>query len=309
MQIFQDLSQITSEHPTVLTIGTFDGVHIGHERLIRSTVESAQKNGLRSALVTFFPHPRVVLGRAEPFYLTSNAEKFARMERLGLDRVVAVTFTLEMAQCSAAQFVAMLVGNLGMREMNIGYDFALGNHRDGDIKCLRAMGIERGFTVRVVEPVQLNGLSVSSSRIRTALQTGDIRQANACLGRPFRMSGQVLSTWHDRARDELVVTLASDRDHAIPCLGAYACHAQIDGTAASHRAVVEIGTWSCSDMGKHTLLVHLPDLAGEVYGHSMTLDLIERERPDDEGMVSLPVTYRSSRHRDKIWIQAQPQES
>lgn len=291
MQIFQDLSQITSDSLTVLTIGAFDGVHLGHERLIRSTVESAREKGHSSALVTFFPHPRVALGRAEPFYLTSNAERFARMERLGLDCVVVVKFTLETAQLSAAQFVAKLVAHLGMREMHIGYDFALGSHREGNASCLRALGVELGYTVRVCQPVQLDGLPISSTRIRAALQAGDICKANACLGRPFRVSGQILDTWRDRARGERVVMLGSDREHAIPSAGTFACRAQING-ASTHQAMVEIGRSSCFDTGKRELLVHLRDFDRDVYEHSMTLDLIEGARLNVKSHVQLPVTKR-----------------
>lgn len=294
MQIFHDLSEITSEYPTVLTVGAFDGVHLGHERLIHSTVECAQRKGFRSALVTFFPHPRVVLGHAEPFYLTSNAERFARMERLGLDCVLVVKFTLEMAQLSAARFVAKLVGSLNMREMHIGYDFALGRYREGNAASLRDIGVEQGYIVHVTEPVRVNELPISSSRIRAALQAGDIRQANACLGRPFRVSGRILTTWHERARGERIVMLAPDKEHAIPFAGVYACHAQINGTAPSHRAMVETGVSSCLDLGEHALLVHLQDFDGEVYGHSMTLDLIEGAEFDLKSNVPLSLTYRPS---------------
>jgi riboflavin kinase/FMN adenylyltransferase len=289
MQLFQGLSQIISNRPTVLTIGAFDGVHLGHERLIRSTVESAQANGLRSGLVTFFPHPRVVLGCAEPFYLTSNSEKFARMEQLGLDFVVLVTFTTEMAKWSAAEFVATLAGHLNIREMHVGYDFALGSQREGNATCLRSIGIERGYSVHVPERVLLNGLPVSSSRIRAALQAGDIHLANACLGRPFRAGGRVLSTWRDHTRDELVVRLASDTDHAKPYAGTYSCRAQFAGATASHQATVEIGAWSGFDMSRHTLQVYLPGFRGDVYGHSMTLDLIDRERAEVHKNVPWPM--------------------
>lgn len=295
MQIFRDLAQITSEYSTMLTIGAFDGVHLGHERLIRSTVESARENGLSSALVTFFPHPRVALGRAEPFYLTSNAERFERMERLGLDCVVVVNFTLETARLSAAQFVAELVGNLGMRELHIGYDFALGSQREGDATCLRALGVELGYGVRVCQPVQLDGLPISSSRIRAALRAGDIRQANACLGRPFRVSGQILNAWHDPARGELVAVLGSDQEHAMPSTGTYSCRAQIHGVPATHRAVLETGISSGFDTGKRELLVHLRDFDGEVNGHSMTLDLIEGARLDVKRHVPGSPTYRPLR--------------
>src|SRR5512136_644547 len=173
MQVFHNLSTLISRRPTVLTIGAFDGVHLGHRHLIKSAVESAQATGSQSALVTFFPHPSVVLGRAAPFYLTSNEEKLALLEPLGLDDVVVVEFTPETAQIRAARFVNLLVENLRMREMWIGHDFALGYKREGDAAFLHAMGAERGYTVRVVEPLMLENKPVSSSRVREALRAGD----------------------------------------------------------------------------------------------------------------------------------------
>src|SRR5512136_2570076 len=168
MQVFSNLQSPISNTPTVLTIGAFDGVHLGHQHLIRSVVESAQAGQRRSALVTFFPHPSVVLGRAEPFYLTSNEEKLEQLEQLGLDLAVIVEFTTETTHIRAAEFVNLLIENLSMREMRIGHDFALGYKREGNAAFLRAMGIERGYSVRMIEPVLLDGQPVSSSRIRTA---------------------------------------------------------------------------------------------------------------------------------------------
>ena len=155
MQVLHDLTQPISKQSTVLTIGTFDGVHLGHQHLIRSVVESARAHNSRSALVTFFHHPNVVLGRAEPFYLTSNEEKLEQFERLGLDLTVVVQFTLETTRIRAAEFVNLLIENLSMREMWIGHDFALGYKREGDEAFLQAMGVERGYSVHTVEPVRL----------------------------------------------------------------------------------------------------------------------------------------------------------
>src|SRR5512136_2342842 len=121
MQVLHDLSAFISRQPTVLTIGAFDGIHLGHRHLISSAVESARATASQSALVTFFPHPSVVLGRAAPFYLTSNEEKLALLEPLGLDVVVVIEFTPETAQIRAARFVDLLAENLRMREMWIGH--------------------------------------------------------------------------------------------------------------------------------------------------------------------------------------------
>ena len=281
MQIFHDLTSPITQFPTVLTIGAFDGVHLGHQQLIRSVVESARASNRRSVLVTFFPLPSIVLGRATPFYLTSNEEKLAELERLGLDVVVLVEFTLETAQIRAAQFVNLLIENLQMREMWIGHDFALGYKREGNAEFLRAMGVERGYTIHSVDAVMLDGRPVSSSRVRDALRAGDIGQANACLGRPFQLSGVVVQGAH-RGRKLGVPTanLSVWAEHAVPANGIYACRAHLEGAAALRDAVINIGTRPTFDNGARTIEAHLLDFDGDLYGQTMTLDFIAYQRPE-----------------------------
>jgi riboflavin kinase/FMN adenylyltransferase len=279
MQVFHNLSSLISQHPTVLTIGAFDGVHLGHRHLVRSVVESAQASGRRAALVTFFPHPSVVLGRAAPFYLTSNEEKLAQLETLGLDLVVVVEFTPETAQIRAAQFVNMLIENLTMREMWIGHDFALGYKREGDAAFLKAMGVERSYTIRTIEPVMLDGRSVSSSRIRAALRAGEMRQVSACLGRPFQLSGPVVrGAQRGRKLGVPTANIAVWPDHAVPANGIYACRAHVGG--ATFDAVTNVGTRPTFDNGLRTIEAHLLDFDGDLYGQTLTLDLLEYQRPE-----------------------------
>jgi len=283
MQIFYNLSSLISEQPTALTIGTFDGVHLGHQQLIRSVVASARAMGLRAALVTFFPHPSVVLRRAEPFYLTSNEEKLAQLAKLGLDVTVVVEFTQETAQIRAAQFVNLLIENLAMRELWIGHDFALGYKREGSAAFLRAMGVERGYAFYQAEPVMLDGQPVSSSRIRQALRVGHVRQAAACLGRPFRLNGRVVQgAQRGRKLGVPTANLAVWAEHAIPANGIYACRACVGGATVVRNAVTNIGTRPTFDNGVRTIETHLLDFDGDLYGQTMTLDLIEYQRPEEK---------------------------
>jgi riboflavin kinase/FMN adenylyltransferase len=279
MQVLHDLLTFMSRQPTVLTIGAFDGVHLGHRHLIRSTVESARATGSQSALVTFFPHPSVVLGRAAPFYLTSNQEKLALLEGLGLDVVVVIEFTPETAQIRAAQFINLLAENLRMREMWIGHDFALGYKREGNVAFLQAAGAERGYAVHVVEPLRLENMPVSSSRVREALRAGDVRQANACLGRPFQLNGTVVRGAQRGHRMGVpTANLAVWADHAVPANGIYACRAHVGG--ATYNAVTNIGTRPTFDNGLRTIEAHLLDFDGDLYGQPMALDIVEYQRPE-----------------------------
>jgi len=281
MQVFHNLTQPVSESPTVLTIGAFDGVHLGHQHLVRSVVESARAKGYSSALVTFFPHPSVVLGRAEPFYLTSNEEKLEQLDRLGLDLTVVIEFTTETTHIHAAEFVNLLVENLSIREMWIGHDFALGYKREGNAALLQATGRERGYSVRTVEPVALDQQPVSSSRIREALRAGDLRQANACLGRPFQLTGQVVKgAQRGHKLGVPTANLAVWADHAVPRNGIYACRAHVNNT--TYEAVTNIGTRPTFDNGVRTIEAHLLDFDGDLYGQSMALDMIEFQRPEEK---------------------------
>ncbi len=279
MQVFHNLLVPISDTPTVLTIGAFDGVHLGHQHLIRSVVESARASGRRAALVTFFPHPSVVLGRAAPFYLTSNEEKLAQLEPLGLDLVVVIEFTPQTAQIRAAQFINMLLENLTLREMWIGPDFALGYQREGNVEFLKAMSVERGYTVHTIEPVLLDGQPVSSSRIRAALKAGRMREANACLGRPFQLSGIVVRGAQRGHRLGVpTANLAVWSEHAVPANGIYACWAHVGG--ATYKAATNIGTRPTFDNGLRTVEAHLLDFDGDLYNQSMALDIVEYQRPE-----------------------------
>lgn len=279
MQVFHNLQSPISSTPTVLAIGAFDGVHLGHRHLIRSVVESARASGRQAALVTFFPHPSVVLGRAAPFYLTSNEEKLAQLETLGLDTVVVVEFTPETAHVRAGQFVHWLAENLSMRELWIGHDFALGYKREGDADFLRALGAERGYTVRVIEPVLLQGRPVSSSRIRAALRAGDMRQVNACLGRTFRLNGTIVrGAQRGRKLGFPTANLAVWPDHAVPANGIYAGWANVG--SARYMAATNIGTRPTFDNGLRAIEAYLLDFDGDLYGQPMALDLVEYQRPE-----------------------------
>ena len=281
MQVFHNLTQSISESPTVLTIGAFDGVHLGHQHLIRSVVESARAHGYRSALVTFFPHPSVVLGRAEPFYLTSNEEKLEQLERLGLDMAVVVEFTTETTHIRAVEFVNLLIENLSMREMWIGHDFALGYKREGNAAFLQALGTERGYSVHTIEPALLEGQLISSSRIREALRAGDMRQVNACMGRPFRVHGLVVKgAQRGHKLGVPTANLAVWADHAVPRNGIYACRAHVGGVM--YAAVTNIGTRPTFDNGARTVEAHLLDFDGDLYGQSHDARHVEFQRPEEK---------------------------
>jgi riboflavin kinase/FMN adenylyltransferase len=212
MQLFHSFEEITQPVAAVCTVGTFDGVHLGHQQLINSVVHDAKTRSVQSAIVTFFPHPRIVLGRAPAKYLTLPSEKADAMAALGVDIMVQLAFSQAMVQTPAAQFVDWMVDHLGMRSLWIGHDFALGHKRQGNAAYLQDAGRQRGFDVNVITELNLGRDVISSTRIRDALAKGDVRDASLCLGRPFAVRAEY------NGEHELCV----DPLHWLPAPGAYA---------------------------------------------------------------------------------------
>ena len=211
MQLFHSFSTIERPPASVCTVGTFDGVHLGHQALLRSAIDDAHTRGLPCAVITFFPHPRVVLGRAPAVYLTLPDEKARQMQLLGVDILVVLAFDRETIQTPAAEFIRLMREHLRMVSLWIGEDFALGNKRQGDARYLKEQGLQYGFTLNVLSPISAGVEPVSSTRIRTALARGDMRDANLCLGRPFQVVGTLVDSQ----------TVAVPETHALPAPGRY----------------------------------------------------------------------------------------
>ncbi|WP_376789477.1 bifunctional riboflavin kinase/FAD synthetase [Thermoflexus sp.] len=266
--------------PSVVTVGAFDGVHLGHQALIGQVVAMAGAHGWRSVVVTFFPHPVVVLRGEPPFYLTSPEEKRARIARLGVDVLIQLPFTLETARTRAADFVERLV-QIGMRALWAGPDFALGYRREGTLPVLEELGRRYGYTLHIAMEFQLGGRPVRSSRIREALRRGDVRTAAECLGRPFSVSGAVIAgAGRGQRLGFPTANLAIWPEHALPADGVYACWAERpDGSC--HMAVVNIGVRPTFDQSSERVVeAHLLDWTGDLYGQTLTLHFVERLREE-----------------------------
>jgi FAD synthase len=174
-------------------------------------VDDAHTRGVPSAVITFFPHPRIVLGRSPALYLTLPEEKAKQIELLGVDILVVMAFTKETIQMPAIEFVRLMVEHLRLVSLWIGPDFALGNRRQGDAAYLKEQGDAYGFAVNVLSPVSAGTEMVSSTRIRAALSRGDMREVNLCLGRPFQVIGSLVGA----------KTVQVPEQHELPMAGVY----------------------------------------------------------------------------------------
>jgi len=284
MQILNDFADAKLDRDTVVTIGTYDGLHRGHQHLVRSLIAHAKEIGALSGLITFRPHPRRVLHPELPTVcLTTQNEKAALLREMGLDVLVVLRFTPEMSRTPAREFVRAAVEHLRMRELWVGADFALGRHREGDVAALRRLAQELGFRLRVVEMVENDEGLISSTRIRALILDGRVDKAAELLGRPFSIVGKVMSgvmpgyqqiPGPDFSACELVVP----SECLLPAGGIYAACA-LDG-GQRHPAVLSIEASPYSSDGVAVVRVYLLKPGADLAGPDLAVQLIQRLRPE-----------------------------
>ncbi|MDP3911596.1 MAG: bifunctional riboflavin kinase/FAD synthetase [Gemmatimonadales bacterium] len=270
---------------SVVTVGTFDGVHRGHQAVLVEVVALARQRARDSVLVTFDPHPlEVVNPAAAPKLLTLPDEKRPLVERTGIAKMVLLAFTPAVAQLDAGQFVDRLRAEYGMQELVLGYDHGFGRGRGGDAELLRAIGAARGFGVTVVDAVRDDGQPISSTLIRAAVAHGDLDAAARWLGRPYGIRGEVVRG-AGRGRTIGVPTLnlaPPDRRKLLPPDGVYAVRVEVPGSgkreARRYGGMMNQGPRPTFGEGVRTLEVHLFDFSGELYGRMVDVEWIRRLR-------------------------------
>ena len=266
---------------TVLTVGTFDGVHRGHRDVIGRVVERARSRGLPSVLVTFDPHPmEVVNPAAAPLLLTTREEKLEVIAESGIDYLAVVPFTQSLAGFSAEEFVErVLRQRFRLDELLIGYDHGFGRQRAGNVSVLRELGAKDGFKVEVVDAVAAaDGHSISSTSIRRAVAGGDLERACSGLGRPYSVSGRVVEG-SQRGRSLGFPTLnlgAAPPRKLLPPEGVYAVRVQTPRGPAG--GMLNLGPRPTFGDMNTTLEAHLFDTKGDFYGAQVRVDLIARLR-------------------------------
>ncbi len=265
---------------SVITVGTFDGVHRGHRVVIEAVKREARRRGLRSVVVTFSPHPlKVVRPKDAPGLLTSPEEKEALLRAAGIDYVPTLEFTQELARFSPRQFVEeILIGRYGLRHLVTGYDHGFGRGRSGDVDTLREIGRDLGFDVDVVPAHNIGETPVSSSRIRRALEAGDVEGAARGLGRAYSLRGRVVRG-EGRGRQLGVPTanLAIDEpDKLLPREGIYAVRARLDGRILD--GVLHLGPRPTFEGASPSVELHLLDFDGDLYGTDIGVAFCARIR-------------------------------
>ena len=280
MQVIGDLAEAKLDGPSLVTVGSYDGVHIGHQRLLGQMRNTADTLGFHTSVVTFHPQPKTVLvPHLQTRYLTTPADKIVLLDGLGLDLVAILPFTRETARTPAVEFVGELVAHLKMRQLWVGPDFALGRNREGDIPRLRESGQELGFEVHVAEPLVQGGQVVSSTRIRNLLMRGEVRQATALLGRYLSITGQVVQgAQRGRLLGFPTANLAVLSERAIPADGVYACFVWVNNRR--YPAVTNIGVRPSFAGAERTVEAHLLGFSGDLYGWDLRMEFVDRLRPE-----------------------------
>ncbi len=276
----QHLAEVPNRQPTFLAMGSFDGVHLGHQEVIRSMVAAARQAGARAAVLTFFPHPkRIVQHTTGPYYITTLEDRVALLGACGVDLVITHPFDEKVRHTRAADFVQQMLDALDMRQL-WGGNFAFGYKREGDVPFLRQLGAEMGFSVQQVSSlVRIAGDWVSSSRIRTCLRAGNVAEASLCLGRPYHVSGIVVhGNQRGRAIGFPTANLDTWNELLLPANGVYATYAYV-GTQR-YAAATNVGVRPTVNGHDVRVEAHLLDFDGDLYGQELRVEFVQRIRAE-----------------------------
>jgi riboflavin kinase/FMN adenylyltransferase len=289
------------EKPCILTIGTFDGVHLGHKKILKKLNELKQRTGLNSVILTFDPHPRKVLfpEQKDLKLITTTDEKLGLLEGQGVDISVVYPFSKTFAQLDAKAYIRdILVKSLKVKHLIIGYDHKFGNNRDGDITTLRKFADEFGYEVEEISVQDIDNINVSSSKIRHALEKGDVELANKYLGHEFFMTGCVVQGKQlGRTLGYPTANLRiEDEDKMIPAIGIYFVGVKIEGE--EFHGMLSIGKNPTTDNDNIVKIeVNIFDFDREIYNKNISISFIKRLRDEQkfEGLDALKAQLK----RDK----------
>jgi len=281
---FDSLERAKVRNHTIVTIGVFDGVHRGHQHLLRQLVDFARQAQLIPVVVTFFPYPDLVINGFVPgYYLTLPELKADLLCALGIEVVVTQPFDDQTRHLRATDFVSKLLVHLDMEAMWVGADFAMGYKREGDVGFLGKAAQQNGFGLRVIDLIDADGERISSSLIRRALATGDVDAASHLLGRPHRLTGTVV---HGAGRGKSIgiptANISFPPEAAVPYRGVYAARVLISNIVMAN-AVVNIGIRPTFDgAGDQIVEAHLLNFSSDLYAQKISLDFISRLRDEQK---------------------------
>ncbi len=303
MNVSHNIADFRPTKDTVVTIGTFDGVHLGHRRVIEQVKATAARIGGESVLLTFFPHPRMVLfPNTEQLLITTEEEKIALLKNLGIDHLIIHPFTREFSMLSSGEFIEqILVKGLRTKKLVIGYDHHFGKDREGSFENLKNSGPKWGFEVEEIPAHESDHIKVSSTRIRQALAAGEVEVANNLLGYRYRLSGTVVKGQQlGRKLGYPTANIISPEPYKLmPGNGVYAVN--VISSGKKFGGMMNIGVRPTVDGLHRTTEVNIFDFDADIYGESLTIEFVKWVRGEQKfaGLEELKIQLGA----DKIAVQ------
>lgn len=302
MKIYHQLSDFHPPDFSVVTSGTFDGVHLGHQKILQRLRELASRKGGETILLTYWPHPRLILQPEQSGLkiLSTLTEKIKLLAELGIDHLIILPFTKELSQMSSQEFIReILVDKIQTKTLVIGYDHKFGKNREGSFEYLTQHSHLFGFSIEEISRQDVDDLAVSSTKIRTALSLGEISTANKYLGRPYSLSGQVVKG--EQIGRSIGFPTANiqvkDEQKLLPCDGAYAVIVHVN--SQPYPAILNIGDRPTVAGKVKTVEVHLLDFEGDLYGQELQVFFHEflRKEKKFENLTALKNQLSMDRER------------
>jgi riboflavin kinase/FMN adenylyltransferase len=282
LKIFHSINEFHSDKKTIVTIGTFDGVHLGHTAILKKLTQNTQNETFESTVLTFFPHPRMVLqGKSDLKLLNTINEKIELLEKIGIDNLIIHPFDEKFAELNAEAFVStILVDHLRVQKIIIGYDHRFGKNRTANIDDLISFGAQFGFEVEQISAQEIDEISISSTKIRTALEEGDIQLANEYLGYSYFLSGTVVKGKQlGRTIGFPTANISLEEDYKlVPQNGVYVVQAEID--SKSIYGMMNIGFNPTVQGKQKTIEVHFFDFEADIYNRKIQVAILQRIRSE-----------------------------
>ncbi|MDR6515408.1 bifunctional riboflavin kinase/FAD synthetase [Chryseobacterium camelliae] len=272
MNVYKNFSDYTSHRPLALSLGMFDGVHIGHKSIIDELKKTGQEKDLETAILTFWPHPRFVFNPDEDLKLLNTLdEKTVLMEKYGIQNLFLKEFDAGFRNLTGEEFVRqILVDALHVKYLIIGYDHSFGKNKSGNFELLQKLSGELGFEVEQMEAINIHENNISSTKIRKALLTGNIREANEMLGYSYSVSGTIV---HGKKIGRTIgyptANIETDSIKLLPKKGAYIVEVFVQGK--HYKGMLSVGTNPTVNGEKLTIEVYILDFAGDIYGKDITV--------------------------------------
>jgi riboflavin kinase/FMN adenylyltransferase len=282
LKIFHSINEFHSDKKTIVTIGTFDGVHLGHAAILKKLTQNTQNETFESTVLTFFPHPRMVLqGKSDLKLLNTINEKIELLEKIGIDNLIIHPFDEKFAELNAEAFVStILVDHLRVQKIIIGYDHRFGKNRTANIDDLISFGAQYGFEVEQISAQEIDEISISSTKIRTALEEGDIQLANEYLGYSYFLSGTVVKGKQlGRTIGFPTANISLEEDYKlVPQNGVYVVQAEID--CKTIYGMMNIGFNPTVQGKQKTIEVHFFDFEADIYNRKIQVAILQRIRSE-----------------------------